>query len=123
MGERVSFKPPVSTLKLGREAVDISTNYKDDFTFKETAKPKSYAPMPTFIQPGVKMDSSTEAHDQFTGTYYKFCLLRLRSNGIWLSLCSGLASPFHYLPILTYEIVESNSADFNKDNYHPLLVF
>lgn len=64
----MSFKPPISTMKLGRETVDISTNYKDDFTFKGAAKPKSYAPVTTFIQPGVKMESSTEAHDQYTGT-------------------------------------------------------
>lgn len=70
VGERVNYEPPVSTLKLGKENVELSTNYKDDFTFRSSSKPKSYAPLPTFIKPGVKMDSSTEAHDRFKGSIH-----------------------------------------------------
>lgn len=66
-GERADYQPHSSTLKLGKENVELSTNYKDDFTFKSQSKLKSYAPLPTFIRPGVKMDSSTEANDQFKG--------------------------------------------------------
>ncbi|XP_067950171.1 stabilizer of axonemal microtubules 1-like [Watersipora subatra] len=69
MGDKVSYQPPVSTLKLGKENVELSTNYKDDFTFRSMSKPKSYAPQITFIKPGVKMDSHTEAHDQFKGQF------------------------------------------------------
>lgn len=71
VGERVNYQPPLSTLKLGKESVELSTNYKDDFTFKATGKPKSYAPTLPYIRPGVKMESSTEAHDSFTGETLK----------------------------------------------------
>ncbi|KAF6032900.1 hypothetical protein EB796_008785 [Bugula neritina] len=69
VGDRVSFEPRISTLKLGKENIEMSTNYKDDFTFKTQSKLKSYAPLPTFIKPGVKMDSSTESQERFKGVF------------------------------------------------------
>jgi len=63
----VKYDPPISTLKLGKENVELSTNYKDDFTSHALSKPKSYAPATTFTKPSAKMQSSTEFHDRFTG--------------------------------------------------------
>lgn len=77
MGERVDYHPPVSTLMLGKENIELSTNYKDDFTFRGSSKPKSYAPLPTFIKPGVKMDSETEARQQFKGWFYYYFIYKV----------------------------------------------
>jgi len=54
----------------------MSTNYKDDFTFKTQSKLKSYAPLPTFIKPGVKMDSSTESQERFKGRLFSCRLVK-----------------------------------------------